>query len=178
MQININRQRVSRYIKSHYFNRLIISRTSGSWRIYKVEKPVDIFHNTYSRHNKTLQLAYIWKYFEMLYLWTNKATSNDFQNIQSITSVCLRSSTRYINYTLFLHIVREFRSICYLKYCSRLEWFPFYVTARILLLRWVQVLITWWIIMHSNSRISAIVRAETPIQIPTLPPMSAIKLTS
>ena len=39
----INCQRVSRYIKSHYFSRLIISRTSVSWRIYKVEKPVDIF---------------------------------------------------------------------------------------------------------------------------------------
>ena len=60
-------QRISRYFKSHYFR--WSSRTSGSWRISKLEKPIrilkNVFKNTLSRHYKTLQLAYIWKYFEI-----------------------------------------------------------------------------------------------------------------
>ena len=52
-----------RYFKSVYFSRLIFKRTSGCLRINKLEKPVSIFKNTLSGRKKTLEHAYIPKYF-------------------------------------------------------------------------------------------------------------------
>ena len=62
---NRHDHKVLRYLKFHYFS--WSSQTSGSWRISKLENSVPMLSkNTLSRHYKTLQLAYIWKYLEIL----------------------------------------------------------------------------------------------------------------
>ena len=65
-QININRQNVLRYFKSLYF--CWSSWDSGSWTVSKLGKKNAsyILENTLSRHYKTTQHGYIWKYFEIL----------------------------------------------------------------------------------------------------------------
>ena len=44
MQVKINRQKVSKYFKSHYISD--VWRNSGSWRISELEKPVPMFSKT------------------------------------------------------------------------------------------------------------------------------------
>lgn len=54
--------------------------------------------------------------------------------------------------------------------------FCYFFIGIILFLYWANFFIVWCIIMHSNSRISAHVRRDTPIHMPTFPPMSDMKL--
>ena len=42
-------------------------RDSGSWKISKLEKPAPMFSCSLFRDN-TLEPAYVWKYFEILYV--------------------------------------------------------------------------------------------------------------
>ena len=68
MQSNINRQNVSMYFKSHYFS--WSSQTFGSWikNLWTGKTTSRVLKNALSEHYNTLQLSYILKYFEILYV--------------------------------------------------------------------------------------------------------------
>ena len=68
MQSNINRQNVSMYFKSHYFS--LSSQTFGSCikNLWTGKTMSRVLKNALSEHFNTLQLSYILKYFEILYV--------------------------------------------------------------------------------------------------------------
>ena len=93
---NRHDHKVLRYLKFHYFS--WSSRTSGSWRISKLENSVPMLSKTtLSWHYKTVQLADIWKYFEILNR-SAKTTSKTQKLILSYTEIhiCFNSWAKFL----------------------------------------------------------------------------------
>ena len=82
MQINVNLRKVSRYFKSHYFS--WSSRTYGSWRFSKLEKPAPIFSKTHSLDITRPYNLLIFEIISKFYKWKTKSTSNKTQQLTPI----------------------------------------------------------------------------------------------
>ena len=78
MQININHQKVSKVFQISLFS--WSSRMSGSWRNSKLEKSVPMFLKTLSL-DMAIQLAYIWKDFDIKWFKGQENLQNTTVNI-------------------------------------------------------------------------------------------------
>ena len=71
----------------------------NEWWISKQEKPVPMFSKQVSRHNKTLQPAYIWKHFQIV-----RVKRQD--NLQNTTVILIQTEVNiYFEFKLNFHLI-------------------------------------------------------------------------